>query len=189
MLAAFRRIYLWLGKFRKETSMGQQPGRHICLGFTDETYPEGTHICYLYNNEEERRRILPLFARHALLEGESFDYLADVPTRADLPRARAELGLPRQVAMSTAMEGYYPDGRFDPDAMLARLRKRYLESKAAGLAGARIDALVKITPITVMCQYDLRQFDGALMFEIMNVHPVMIVGGHVLRNPFYQRSS
>ena len=125
----------------------------------------------------------------------------------------AELGLPPQVAMSTAMEGYYPDGRFDPDAMLERLRKRYLESKAAGLAGARIageanwaargvpgadriveceariNALVKDTPITVMCQYDLRQFDGALMFEIMNVHPVMIVGGHVLRNPFYQRSS
>lgn len=189
-----------------------QAGRHICLGFTDEAYPEGTHICYLYNDDEERRRILPLFARHALLDGEAFDYLADVPERADLPRAMAALGLPEQVAMATAMEGYYPDGRFDPDAMLARLRARYLEAKSAGLAGARIagetswalrgvpgaeriveceariNTLVQEAPITVMCQYDLRRFDGALMFEIMNVHPVMIVDGRVVHNPFYQHA-
>ena len=31
--------------------------RHVCLGFTDERYPEGTHICYLYSDDEERRRI------------------------------------------------------------------------------------------------------------------------------------
>jgi hypothetical protein len=43
------------------------------------------------------------------------------------------------------------------------------------------------TPITVMCQYDLRLFDGAMMFEVMNVHPVMIVGGQIFHNPFYQR--
>ena len=191
--------------------------RHICLGFTDELYPEGTHICYLYNDEEERRRILPLFARQALLEHESFDYLADVPRPEDLPRAmldldllRATRGLAGQVQMATAEQGYYPDGRFDPDAMLARLRARYEKCLAAGLAGARIagemswalrgvpgtdriiecesriNELVKEAPITVMCQYDMRKFDGALMFEVMNVHPVMIVGGHVLRNPFYQ---
>jgi hypothetical protein len=194
--------------------------RHICLGFTDEPYPEGTHICYLYNDEQERRRILPLFARHALLGHESFDYLADVPSQADLPRAMARLELaaaiqelPGQVQMLTAQQGYYPDGRFDPDAMLARLRETYRQCMAAGLAGARIagemdwalrgipgadriiecesriNELVKEAPVTVMCQYDMRKFDGALIFDVMNVHPVMIVGGHVLRNPFYQQAA
>jgi hypothetical protein len=116
--------------------------RHICLGFTDELYPEGTHICYLYNSDEERRHILPLFARHAMLENEAFGYLADVRTRAELPRAMSELDLTRalagkagQVELSTVEEGYYPEGAFD----------------------------------------------------VMNVHPVMIVGGHILRNPFYQQ--
>lgn len=191
--------------------------RHICLGFTDELYPEGTHICYLYNDEEERRRILPLFARHALLEHESFDYIADVSSPEDLPRAmlerdlvRATRGLPGQIQMATSEQGYYPDGRFDPDAMLARLRAKYQQCLAQGLAGARftgemdwalrgipgtdriiecesrINELVKEAPVTVMCQYDMRKFDGATMFEVMNVHPVMVVGGHVLRNPFYQ---
>ena len=192
--------------------------RHICLGFTDEPYPEGTHICYLYSNEEERRRILPLFARQALLEHDSFDYLADVPTIGDLPRVMAELGieratagLPRQVTIATAMAGYCPGGCFDPEDMLGRLRARYVQARAAGLAGARIagetswavrgvpgaeriiecesriNDMVEDTPITIMCQYDLRLFDGAMMFEVMNVHPVLIVGGQIFHNPFYQR--
>jgi hypothetical protein len=194
-----------------------ESGRHICLGFTDEPYPEGTHICYLYNDDEERRRILPQFARHALLEHESFDYIADVPSAADLPRVmrdldlvRAEKGLAARVGIATTKEGYYPDGQFEPDQMLARLREKYAQCKAAGLAGARfagemdwalrgipgtdriiecesrINELVKEAPITIMCQYDLRKFDGAMMFEVMNVHPIMVIGGHVLRNPFYQ---
>ena len=197
--------------------------RHICLGFTEERYPEGTHICYLYNSDEERRRILPLFARQALRENEGFDYLADVPSRAELPGAIARLDLdaalmdasghaPGQVTLATSMEGYYPSGSFDPEAMLAALRARYARSRAAGLAGvrlagemdwalrgvpgteriieceSRINELVRETPVTVMCQYDLRKFDGAMMFDVMNVHPVMIVAGHILRNPFYQQA-
>ncbi|WP_168709976.1 MEDS domain-containing protein [Massilia sp. Mn16-1_5] len=193
--------------------------RHICLGFTEERYPEGTHICYLYNSDEERRRILPLFARHALLENEAFGYLADVETHAELPAAAAALDLTHalmgpadQVQLLTTREGYYPEGQFDSEGMLARLRAQYLQARAAGLAGARfagemdwalrgvpgtehiiecesrINDLVKEAPITIMCQYDLRKFDGAMMFDVMNVHPVMIVGGHILRNPFYKQA-
>lgn len=193
--------------------------RHICLGFTEEPYPEGTHICYLYNSDEERRHILPLFARHALLENEAFGYVADVPTRADLARAMADLdmthalaGKAAQVELSTSAEGYYPGGSFSAEGMIARLRGQYMQARAAGLAGARmagemdwalrgvpgtdniiecesrINTLCQEAPITVMCQYDLRKFDGAMMFDVMNVHPVMIVGGHILRNPFYKQA-
>jgi len=193
--------------------------RRVCLGFTDERYPEGTHICYLYSDDEERRRILPLFARHALLEGERFDYAADVPDAAAFPAVMTRLdldgadrGLEGRIHMATAREAYFPEGSFEPDAMLERLRAKYAQCIAAGHAGARfagemtwalrdipgadriiecesrINDLVKEAPMTVMCQYDLRQFDGATMFEVMSVHPVMIVGGHILRNPFYRHA-
>jgi hypothetical protein len=36
-----------------------------------------------------------------------------------------------------------------------------------------------------MCQYDARRFDGATIFDVINVHPVMLVRGHLIRNPFY----
>ncbi|HEX8786771.1 MAG TPA: MEDS domain-containing protein [Telluria sp.] len=197
--------------------MAETP-RHSCLGFTDEPYPEGTHICYLYNDEDERRQILPLFAQQALADGESFHYVADVPTPADLPRALAALDLtqafkgpPEQIAAATVKEGYFPDGSFEPDAMLARLRAAYDQCKEAGLNSARfagemtwalrgvpganrilecetrINDLIKEAPMVIMCQYDISRFDGGLMYDVLNAHPVVIVGGHVLRNPFYQR--
>jgi hypothetical protein len=114
--------------------------------------------------------------------------------------------------MTTVRETYFPNGSFEPDAMLARLRASYEEAIAAGHAGARfagemtwalrgipgsdriiecesrINDLVKEAPMTVMCQYDLRQFDGATMFDVLSVHPIMIVGGHILRNPFYRHA-
>jgi hypothetical protein len=194
------------------------PGRHVCLGFTDEPYPAGTHLCYLYNNEEERRQILPLYAREALLANEAFNYVADVPSRADLPRALARLDLaaaardcPRQMEAAITAEGYFPTGCFDPDDMLARLRESWVQCQASGLAGARfagemtwalrgipgadrilecetrINDLIEEAPMTIMCQYDLNLFDGGLIYDVLNAHPVVIIGGHVLRNPFYQR--
>jgi hypothetical protein len=193
------------------------PERHVCLGFTDERYPAGTHLCYLYSGDEERRQILPLYAREALLGHEAFNYVADVPSRAELPRALEALDLatavrerPGQMEAAITAEGYYPNGHFSPDEMLARLRKAWEECQANGLAGARfagemtwalrgipgadrilecetrINELIKEAPMTIMCQYDLNKFDGGMLYEVLNVHPVVIVGGHILRNPFFQ---
>jgi hypothetical protein len=195
-----------------------EPERHVCLGFTDERYPAGTHICYLYSGDEERRQILPLYAREALLAREAFNYVADVPSRAELPYALEQLDLaaavrerPGQMEAAITAEGYYPTGHFSPDEMLARLRDAWAQCQANGLAGARfagemtwalrgipgserilecesrINELVKEAPMTIMCQYDLNRFDGGMLYEVLNVHPVVIVGGHILRNPFYQR--
>jgi diguanylate cyclase (GGDEF)-like protein len=190
--------------------------RHISLGFTDEPYPEGTHICYLYGSDEERRQVLPLFIRQGLAERESVDYVADVPARKDLPRALAKLDIPvddsrfpGHLEALPVTQGYFPDGYFAPDSMLARLRHMYEQRKQAGYAGSRmagemtwalrgvpgadrviecegrINQLLEEIPLTVMCQYDTRKFDGAMLFDVLSVHPVMIVRGHVLRNPFY----
>jgi hypothetical protein len=194
-----------------------EPERHICLGFTDEPYPAGTHICYLYNSDEERRQILPLYAQQALSANEAFSYVADVPSYAELQRVLEHLDLadaarerPEQMGVAITAEGYYPKGRFDPDDMIGRLREAYQRCQAKGMAGARfagemswalrgvpgadrilecesrINDLIEEAPMTIMCQYDLTKFDGGLIWEVLNAHPVVILGGHVLRNPFYQ---
>jgi diguanylate cyclase (GGDEF)-like protein len=190
--------------------------RHIRLGFTDEPYPEGTHICYFYGSDEERRHVLPQYIRHGLAERESVDYVADVPARKDLPRALAKLDIPLDdshfpglLEALTVKQGYFPDGYFAVDSMLARLRAKYEQRKQAGYAGSRmageqtwalrgvpgadqvlecesrINQMLEEIPLTVMCQYDTRKFDGAMLFDVLSVHPVIIVRGHVLRNPFY----
>jgi len=50
---------------------------------------------------------------------------------------------------------------------------------------ARINLLVRDVPTTAVCQYDARLFDGATLYGILSVHPMMIVHGRVVRNPYY----
>jgi hypothetical protein len=190
--------------------------RQISLGFTPELYPEGTHICYLFNDDNERKRFMPAYVHSGIEEQETVDYVADVPTHDLLDHVAEDLGLnmpyaqwQNRLALATALETYCPDGHFSPDEMLDRLRDMYMVRRGAGCPGvrasgemtwalrgipgserlveyeARINDLVRDVPLTVMCQYDTRRFDGGTIFEILNVHPIMVVRGQILRNPFY----
>ena len=110
-----------------------------------------------------------------------------------------------------ACDVYAPNGVFEPGAMLETLERRYRDAMAHGYTGARvsgemtwalrglpgserlieyearINLIVDADPITVVCQYDARRFDGATILDVLRVHPTMIVRGQVLRNPYYVR--
>jgi hypothetical protein len=188
--------------------------RQVSLGFTPDLYPEGTHICYLYDDEEERKRFMSAYVSSGIDEREAVTYLADAAPDA-LERTFGELGIasPSQdqqnhFVVASAVETYCPGGRFVPDTMLRRLRDMYA-LHSAGCAGARvtgemtwalhgipgsdrlieyeggINDLLNTCRTTVLCQYDVRKFDGATIFDLLNVHPIMIVHGQIMRNPFY----
>jgi hypothetical protein len=106
-------------------------------------------------------------------------------------------------------EIYFQDGRFDPDRMLSLLARYYDESVALGFPGvrvigemapevqrleggnrlleyeARVSLLLRERPITTICQYDARLFGGATIMDILKVHPLMVVRGAVVHNPFF----
>lgn len=186
--------------------------RQIPLGFSPELYPEGTHICYLYSDEVERKNFMSAYVSSGIDEGEAVTYLADAAPDM-LAQAIEALGIATpsrqgQLTVAPAVETYCPGGRFVPETMLDRLRDIY-DRHPAGCVGARmagemtwvlhdipgsdrlieyegrINDLLELYPLTVMCQYDTRKFDGATIFELLNVHPIMIVHGQIMRNPFY----
>lgn len=106
-------------------------------------------------------------------------------------------------------EVYFQDGRFDPDRMLALLRQFHKNSVADGFPAARVigemtadvqhieggsrlmeyesrvSMLLKEVPITAVCQYDANTFDGATIMEVLKVHPMMVIRGTVVHNPYY----
>lgn len=112
-------------------------------------------------------------------------------------------------SLSGTREVYFEDNRFDPDRMLAVLTRYYEESIAMGFNGARVigemtpevqqvpggerlleyesrvSLLLRSHPVTSVCQYDARAFDGATIMDILKVHPLMVVRGSVVHNPFY----
>jgi hypothetical protein len=188
------------------------PQRQISLGFTAEPYPEGIHICYLYSDEEERRRFMEAFVSSGIKEGEAVVYLADAaPEMLEAATAGLCPGaplLPGQFTAATAVETYCPNGQFVPQTMLDTLHAMYTSGTATcnGVRGtgemswalhnipgserlieyeAGINKLLLTDHFTVLCQYDLRRFSGATIFELLNVHPFMVVNGQIMRNPFY----
>lgn len=111
--------------------------------------------------------------------------------------------------LSGTREIYFRDNRFDPDRMLDLLKKYHEDSVAQGFPAARVigemssevqrlpggnrlleyeskvSRLLREHPVTSVCQYDARDFDGATIMDILKVHPLIMVRGSVVHNDFY----
>lgn len=113
------------------------------------------------------------------------------------------------LSIRSSGETYFSDGVFDPDEMLELLNAFHGDSVARGCPGARVigemtpeigrveggdrlleyesrvSILLRDHPVTTICQYDAREFDGATIMDVLKVHPRMIVNGGIVNNPFY----
>jgi hypothetical protein len=122
-----------------------------------------------------------------------------------------ESGDPAAFGVFDAGGFYCPDGRFDPLRLIQNMPGRFELLKKAGFRGSRacgemswalrgIPGSERLTeyenllntvggdfPHNGMCQYDARAFDGATIYRILQMHPLMIAKGQIVRNPFYTR--
>ena len=50
---------------------------------------------------------------------------------------------------------------------------------------ARLNSVLSKYDDTVICTYDLSKFGASLLVDIMQTHPVVIIGGILQENPFF----
>jgi hypothetical protein len=190
--------------------------RKIRLGFTDQNFDEGVHICQIFSSEEERHHSLVNFIVSGLKTGEGTACFSENESTDTLVEYMHENGinLHQEIAdgnltLSKTAEVYFEDNTFDPDRMLNLLRDFYQENQKKNFSGSRVigemdpkvektrggsrlmeyeskvSLLLREFPITAVCQYDARLFDGSTIMDILKVHPYMIVNGSVVHNPFF----
>jgi len=193
----------------------QVPRRSLSLGFSDQRVPDGQHICDLYHDETERRRVMSKYLDSGLKAGEKVLYLADAMTPAEMLESLQALGVdiqsPSLDVVPAASTYCGSSGRFEPEEMLAIVRGYHRQTLANGYTGlrgsgemgwclkddrvdeaslleyeAKLSLLVAECPCTACCQYDVRRFSGRTILDVMRVHPVMIVRGQLVENPFYE---
>jgi len=199
-----------------------QASHEVSFGFTEQKFPAGMHICYLYNNENERQHTIAQFIQSGLLAGEMVGYLADIPAMPstdEMDTYLSRLGInpcghlkPEQLALTQAEATYCPDGTFMPERMIDYWRSFYRQAQNGTFKGARatgetswickgmpgverwveyeamLNNLMEELPLNgVICQYDVNKIDGATLFDVLNVHPMMIVAGQVVHNPYFQQ--
>jgi hypothetical protein len=194
--------------------MGTEP-RSARLGFAEGTFPEGTHICQIFSHDQERDAALTAFLLAGLEDGErvacfsdKVDALALKDTMKSGDMDLDALQADGRLSLAGVRDVYFADGRFDPDRMLEMLTRFYEESRRTRQASrvigemspevcsipggdrlmeyeCRVSLLLQEKPLTAVCQYEAGAFDGATIMDVLKVHPMMVVRGRVVRNPFF----
>lgn len=178
-------------------------GTHMCLIYSDEAERRDAIGRYLALGWRDGDRVTYFADTTPREEIESW---LDMVSKTEV-----EAAMRGNLEVLPAESVYCPTGRFDPEAMLQRLCDCYRTAVADGRAGARVsgemtwalrgipgshrlieyEALinrhVEHHPTTAVCQYDARRFDGATLLEVLRVHPMMIVRGQIVHNPYYLR--
>ena len=176
-------------------------GTHICQIFSDDDDRNESLLRFLLSGFNEGERVA-CFSEKAN-ERSIKSFLKDNGISMD------ELVQKEAFALSGTRDEYFKENTFDPDRMLDLLALFHAESSEMGFTGARvigemtpevqqipggerlleyesrISLLLKEHPITTVCQYDAHSFDGALIMDILKVHPLMVVRGAVVKNPFF----
>ncbi len=190
--------------------------RTISLGFSAELMPEGQHICYLYNDDAERLSVMSRYMESGQAAGEKLLYLVDNMTPEEMTACLESMGVdvrskPADVTVADATAAYCPSGVFNCEEMLAAVREFYLTAMAEGCPGARgtgemswclvdgladeeslmeyeakLNLLIAEHPYTACCQYDTRRLDGPTIMDVLAVHPMVIMRGQLVRNPYFQ---
>jgi hypothetical protein len=113
-----------------------------------------------------------------------------------------------QIRINT--EVYLRDGRFDQDRMLAAFEEMAASARSdEGFPLSRIVCRMDWVPgdqsriqnviefesrvndvwrrydDAVICTYNLAQFSGDAVIDIMRTHPMVMIGGHLQQNPFF----
>jgi len=111
-------------------------------------------------------------------------------------RAENEHGIPLGFTSDEVPAGTHFCYISNNDAERLRIMSKFVESgllageRGMDLAGvveheARLTPLLLHHPSTVCCQYDSRRFSGAILMDVLSVHPVMRIRGQLVRNPLY----
>ncbi|MBN2637452.1 MAG: MEDS domain-containing protein [Bacteroidales bacterium] len=107
-------------------------------------YPGTCHVCLIYDDDEQRRKIVSEYLSTGLQQGEVVRYFSDKTPTATVKYWLNDLGIDVEQAerngslgIYEAEKAYCPEGHFEPETMINNSLKRYDIAEAAGYKGSR----------------------------------------------------
>ncbi len=121
--------------------------RMVSLGFDDEPWPAGTHMCMIFDDDDERRMVIAKFLQSGLDANEQVSYFVDKSTPEEVLKSLRDAGgaLPEdgvggQFRVLPAEDAYCHEGTFDVDRLMGVRPDRYRRVLSNGYVGARVTA-------------------------------------------------
>jgi hypothetical protein len=187
----------------------------VDLGFNGLEAPTGAHICGIYAGERQRDEIVLPFLETGLRAGDKCICIVDSIEPAEIitklgadldARHRADVNqlvvmraahvFRRSGAFSasetigfwkTALSEAMYDSRFEMVRAIDTWSQRdiVVDPHELLLLESEMNRLIPLYRQVVVCLYDLEQFGGTLIFNLLRTHPTLLLGGLLLENPYY----
>ncbi len=186
------------------------------IPFAGSLLDETRHVCAFFNSDEEEYRVLLPFIKDGFQCGHKAIHVVNPDQRQSHLQRLDQAGIDSAIAQQSGQlelrintDVYLPDGRFDPDRMIAVFERLASGNTAGGFPlsriccrmdwavedRSRVDDVIEFESRVndvwlrhddaVICTYHLGQFGGDVVIDIMRTHPMVIIGGILQRNPFY----
>ncbi|HLL53447.1 MAG TPA: MEDS domain-containing protein [Myxococcaceae bacterium] len=178
---------------------------------------QGQHACLIYDRQDDPLATVAPFVAKGLVAGERCVYVVGEhdPARIEQSLVQAGVDVPREVArgalvLMSRWEVSFPDGEFDPAAMIGFVRQAIAQATADGFKGLRVAAemtwalqmgvganklihyealgnhLYPGEPLVAVCMYDRSRFPAAVCHDAMRVHPWVAVRETTYDNLYYE---
>jgi hypothetical protein len=173
------------------------------------------HVCAFFHGEDEEYRVLLPFIKEGLDRGERACHLVDPGRRDHHLRRLTDAGIDvvraeasGQLVVLDWSQTYLEGGRFDQDRTMSQLASSRDEGLRLGYSRTRYVAHMEwalemenrpelavyeatsnfapLTPNVAICVYQIPRWDGQLLVDALRTHPLVILGGLLHENPFFQ---
>lgn len=123
----------------------EKENNKISLGFTDQQFEPGVHICQIFNDDEERHEALIKFVLCGLKTDEKTACFSEKETEESLAIFFNKKGIEYkeveasgEFSLSKTAEVYFKENKFVPERTLELLKEFYDTSVKQNLSGARV---------------------------------------------------
>jgi hypothetical protein len=185
----------------------------VLLGIPGVDLRSGDHVCAFYRGTEERDDILLPFAREGLNSGDKCICVVESVETSQVRQSlgyNANGAAHPALEVLTPEESYLRPGHFSMTAMLEFWEHGVEQAlgdggfsfvRVVGEMPSAVEAEPDLEefftyeselnrfaprfPVLLLCLYDLDRFSGTLLIDILRTHPVMLLGGVVMDNPYY----
>ena len=187
-------------------------GASLKFGIPNVSFETGDHICGFYRGRAERDEILFPYLRAGLEAGDKCTCIVD-ETDPGVVVAGVNVAdsiSSHQLEVQRSTDTYLLDGHFSTQRMISFWETAVAEAmsnhgfhfaRSVGemtwslrdvpgvdeLAGyeSELNRFTPRYPQVILCLYDIDQFGGSIVVDMLKTHPRVLLGGMVLENPFY----
>jgi len=172
------------------------------------------HICAFFKSHDDQYRVLLPFIKEGLHSGEKAVHIVNPARRDEHVRQLRSAGIDvaavqenGQLDLLDWADAHLRGGHFDQNSTRSLIKEIRRRGKEQGFQRIRfvthmewaledrpgVDALLEyeasanLVPSEdpVVCAYELANFGGDVIVDIMRTHPMIIIGGILQENPFF----